>query len=563
MALARSPGAQGNSAPVRAAADPRFHAVIVAALAVAATCVLHLRGFGGAFLSDDLTHLYFIAHMDREHLLAKWAIARFVDPLSSGDFPYLQFAYRPIAFLSNAIEWRVFGTWAPGWRIANLTLHLVNIVLVYCLASRWILGRVQWHGCAMLPAAIFAAFPFAGEAIFWPAGRADVLAAFFSLLFLATFDRGPRPASVYRQVARVMFLLGALLSKESALPLPVVAFFIDLTLRASGDGRSSESRLGSNVIFAARDLAPSWLACAAYIGWRTVLFGTPLKVYRDSALPASLAEYVQRLGSYSGLLTRQPGIDPPWLWALVAALLITALLAGGIAGRRKPDRPVTLVSACALSAFIYVLAPALSLGANASVGDGARNFYVAWIYVSLALGLAAASTRISLAAGVVTVVWMLVAQAGSLNQWQAAAREMRVLLTAIPAFSNQLRADEYALLLLPDHVGVALFARDAEQAIVDWPVQTTEPVRVVAGMTEVDIPAWREHFTDGSIARLKGAKDFDMNRFAGVFCWSTTGKDFVRVAPPGSIADFDAWADALRESASRSNCMHGTISDVQ
>jgi hypothetical protein len=294
------------------------------------------------------------------------------------------------------------------------------------------------------------------------------------------------------------------------------------------------------------------------------LFGTPLKVYRDSGLPASLAEYVQRVESYSGLLTLQPGIDPPWLWALVAAGLVALLLALGIIGWRKLDRPAAaIVSACAVGALIYLLAPALSLRADASVGDEARNFYVGWIYVSLALGLAAASTRITLVVGVATLAWMLVAQAGSLHQWQTAAREMRDLLTAIPRFSKQFSADEYALLLLPDHVGIAPFARDAEQAIVDWPVQTTEPVKVLVGMTERDIRAWRENFADGAIARLKGAKHFDMNRFAGVFCWSDTGKNFVRVAPPGPIPDFDAWASALRESASHSNCMRGTISEMQ
>src|SRR5262249_19674396 len=161
--------------------------------------------------------------------------------------------------------------------------------LVYCVASRWMLGRVRWDVCAMLPAAMFAAFPFAGEAIFWPAGRADVLAASFSLLFLATFDRRLYPASVYRQVVRLSFLIGALLSKESALPLPVVAFFIDLALRVPEDEHSAKARFGSRVVLAARDLAPSWLACAAYIGWRMILFGTPLKVYRDSALPSSVA----------------------------------------------------------------------------------------------------------------------------------------------------------------------------------------------------------------------------------------------------------------------------------
>jgi len=530
---------------------------LLAALAVATTVVLHVRGFAGAFLSDDFGYLHVIAHADREQLLAKWVFTRFVEPLGAGNF-----AYRPIAAITWAIDWRVFGTWAAGWRMHSLALHLANAALVYCIASRWIFGRMRLHGAAMLPAVLFAVFPFAGETTFWPAARADVLAALFSLLFLATLDGGPRVAGVYRQAIRVTLVCAALLSKESALPLAGVALLVDLALRASREGPPSRSQFAAYLRFATLDLTPSWLAFAAYIAWRSVLFGTPLKVYPRSTLPANPGEYLERLASYGGLFARQPGIDPPWLWALVAGLLILALLVGVvIASRDRYQRAVPLVLACALSALGYVLAPALLSGVDPQVSDGGRNLYVAWLYVSLGAGLAATLTRISLATGVAAIGWMLVAQAGSLSQWQNAALQMRVLLGAIPSFGKQLGDDQYALLLVPDHIGVALFARNAEGAIVDWPIQTQEYLTVMAGMTEFDIPGWREHFVDGSIARLKHANSFDMSRFAGVFCWSASGTGFTQVAPAGRVGDFDAWVSALYKRVASSNCMRGSLGE--
>jgi hypothetical protein len=528
---------------------------LLAALTTAATALLHLRGFAGAFLSDDFGYVHVIAHMDQDRVLANWAFAHLVEPVAAGNF-----AYRPITILSWVIDWKLFGSWAAGWRIQSLLLHLANTALVYCIAAQWMFGRIRWHGSALLPAALFAAFPFAGEATFWISSRADDLAALFSLLFLATLDGGPRVAGARRQAARVTLLGAALLSKESAFPLAAVALVVDLALRATREGPPSRSQLPSYVRFVAVDLAPSWLVFAAYLAWRSILFGTPLKVYPQSTLPAGAGEYLERLASYGGLFARQTGIDAPWRWMLVAAALLVTLLACLIIGSRdRRHRGVPLVFACGFCALVYALSPALLSGVDAEISDGGRNLYVAWLYLSLAVGLAATFTRIGVVAVLAAIGWMLVAQERSLSQWQVAASEMRPLLAAVPSLANSLDQDQYALLLLPDHVDHALFARNAEGGIVDWPVQDKNYLTVMAGMTGLDLPGWREHFVDGSIARLKHVDGFDMSRFAGVFCWSSRGSRFAQVAPAGSVDDFDVWARELATRVAKSNCMRGTL----
>ena len=528
---------------------------VLAALATAATVLLHLRGFAGAFLSDDYGYVHVIAHMDQDQVLAKWALAHLVEPVAAGNF-----AYRPLTILSWVIDWMIFGSWAAGWRIQSLMLHLASTALVYCIAAQWMFGRVRWHGSALLPAALFAAFPFAGEATFWPSSRADDLAALFSLLFLATLDGGPRVAGLRRQTARVTLLGAALLSKESAVPLAAVAIVVDFALRATRDGPPSRSQLASYVGFVALDLAPSGLLFAAYVAWRKILFGTPLKVYPQSTLPANPGEYLERLASYGDLFARQTGIDTPWRWSLIATALLVTLVACIVIGwRNRHHRGVPLVLACGLGGLLYALSPALLSSVDAEIGDGGRNLYTAWVYVSLAVGLAATFTRIGTVAGLAAIVWMLSAQERSLSQWQVAASEMRPLLAAVPSLAKGFDADQYALLLLPDHIGHALFARNAEGGIVDWPIQDKNYLTVMAGMTEFDLPGWRQHFVDGSIARLKHADDFDMNRFAGVFCWSSREAGFAQVAPAGSIGDFDVWVRELSARVARSNCMRGTL----
>ena len=117
---------ESDSAPGLAARHQGWNiAGILALLAVATAGVLHLRGFGGAFLSDDYGYLHVIAHADREHHLAQWVLARFVEPVAAGNF-----AYRPITALTWALDWRVSGPWAAGWRLQSLALHLASAAAV-------------------------------------------------------------------------------------------------------------------------------------------------------------------------------------------------------------------------------------------------------------------------------------------------------------------------------------------------------------------------------------------------------------------------------------------------
>jgi hypothetical protein len=575
-----SPAAGRRAPPVAPVRLTPAGALALAAIALCAA--LHLRAFGGAFLGDDMAHLNVIATMDRQHALGQWLLARFVEPLGNGNF-----AWRPLAFLSYAAEWRVFGTWVPGWRAVELLLHLCNTALVYVVVSRWTLGRIALHAAPALPAAIFAAFPFAGEVTYWPAGRADALAAAFSLLFLATLERGAAPAGPSRQVARVAAIAGALLAKESALPLLAVAVPIDWVLRAplagaihDAHGRRRALRARMQRVFL--DLAPAAVAFIAYLAWRQHLFGTPLRVYPGVTLPASASEYLERLTSYRGVLERHPGLDPGWTWPLGLALVLCLLAAAALRapGARStgaaseatidargspahaPMHAPARAGACTLAALAYVLAPALSSASDSAVGDGARNFYVAWIYVALAAGLAAGLTPAARVAGLALVAWLLVAQEGSLRQWQDAAYRMQALLQAVPALAQRVHPAGYALLFVADHQGVALFARNAEAAMVSWPQQASDHLAQVAGMTDWDVAGWREHFADGTVARLKG-RPFDPARFAGVFCWSAGDARFERVAESVPGEDFDAWARALRERAAALPCMPGTLAATE
>jgi hypothetical protein len=161
-------------------------------------------------------------------------------------------------------------------------------------------------------------------------------------------------------------------------------------------------------------------------------------------------------------------------------------------------------------------------------------------------------------AGLALVAWLLVAQEGSLRHWQAAAYRMQALLQAVPALAQRVDPAGYALLFVPDHQGVALFARNAEAAMVTRPQQARDHLATLAGMTDWDVAGWREHFADDTVARLKG-RPFDPAAFAGVFCWSDAEGAFVRLTGALPESDFAAWAHALRRHATALPCTPGTV----
>jgi hypothetical protein len=533
----------------RAARSERLAALAIVGLVLAIVAALHAPGMAGSFLSDDFSALELLHRNDQAGTLGAWLAERFVAPL-----PGMSSAYRPLGFLSFALDWRLFGVDATGWHLTSLLVHLANALLAYVVVRRWLRGVEGSRVAAALAAALFAAYPFVGELTTWVAARPDLLAATFCLLFLATLDG--RPAGPSRHALRVALFAAALLSKESAAPLPAAAFLVDLALFRADSAAGWRARLG----FAVRDLAPVAVAFAVYLGWRYVLFGNAFKVYPNSGLPHGAGELRDRLSMLGTMVVRQTEGAPAHRWPLVASALLLLVVAGASwRGTRAPRPWRGIAAACALAALIYLVAPSLSLPAIEAEGTGARNYYLAWAYASIALGCVSGATAGARAAAAIFAGWLLVGQAANLAQWQYASREMKAVTRAIPAFAQSIPADGYALLLLPDSVGPALFARNSQSALVAPPVQAQDHVDRVVGMTEADFANWRGHFREGTIARLKRAPSFDASRFAGVFCWNPAQRAFVSVVRPGAVTDFDAWEREVRAGVAARGCLRGTL----
>ncbi|MBV9579257.1 MAG: hypothetical protein JO057_11780 [Chloroflexi bacterium] len=151
-------------------------------------------------------------------------VRAFREPIGAGDPHFIQQTarhYRPIAVLSDALDYKLYGLDFPaGWQLTNLLVHLGVTLGVYGLGRT--LGLARW--AATLAAAVFTLNPAIVGTVPAIARRHDTLSALFFLPSVILLIRGQRVLPAF------LFVL-SILSKETSLAaLP----FVPLMLRAAG-----------------------------------------------------------------------------------------------------------------------------------------------------------------------------------------------------------------------------------------------------------------------------------------------------------------------------------------
>jgi tetratricopeptide (TPR) repeat protein/predicted secreted protein len=211
-------------------------------LLVLVVLAVYLNTFGFEFAYDDFR---FVVNNKAIHKLGN-APSFFVAPVS-------EVCYRPITFLSLALDHAAAGLRPALYHVENVLLHALVTLLLY----RLLLPVAA--GAAWLAAAVFAVTPLHTEVVANVTSRSELLAALFGLLALGVARSGARKADVLGRAganparpnrarpirARALlpaFLSGglyllALMSKESAVAIPALALVMSWPLgrRAADD----------------------------------------------------------------------------------------------------------------------------------------------------------------------------------------------------------------------------------------------------------------------------------------------------------------------------------------
>jgi len=149
--------------------------------------------------------------------------------------------YGPLFFLSFAVEYRFFGANPFHYHLDNVILHAANAILVFFLLYL-LTERVP---LSLVAATIFAVHPIHVESVAWVTERKDVLCGLFfllSLIFYLLFRKGSRR----HYLLCLLFFICALLSKPTAVMLPVILILLDFLL---GERQSPRTLLNKAPFF--------------------------------------------------------------------------------------------------------------------------------------------------------------------------------------------------------------------------------------------------------------------------------------------------------------------------
>ena len=136
--------------------------------------------------------------------------------------------YHPLTMFSLALNYAVSGLKPFSYHFINLLLHLMNMVLVYLLASRLSNNNSI---ISFATALLFGIHPLHVESVAWVSERKDVLYAFFFLLGLLSYCKYILKGMRKDYLLTFTWFVLSILSKPAAIIFPVALFTFDFFYR--------------------------------------------------------------------------------------------------------------------------------------------------------------------------------------------------------------------------------------------------------------------------------------------------------------------------------------------
>jgi len=215
--------------------------------------------------------------------------------------------YRPVTYLTFLLEWKLHHFNPFLIRLANVTLHALNSLLVYRL-SRSITGEGSW--LPLVAAFLCAVHPINTEGVdFNAGGRNTILATLFSLSAWLLHRRGVQRDSILPGIGSgLLFLLG-LFSKESALMIAPFILWQEIETVRENRGKITRSliRLIPHLAAAGVYLTLRWVTLARY--------GIQSSIIPDSS--STLLETLYVVDPLGTRLLHNLYIIPRYLWSIL------------------------------------------------------------------------------------------------------------------------------------------------------------------------------------------------------------------------------------------------------
>lgn len=151
--------------------------------------------------------------------------------VTSGSFIDMFFSYRPLRYITYALDYRIFGMNPAGFRLMNIIYHIISVIALF-----WALQMFGLRKRAAFAASlIFAVHPVNTDAVAYISGRRDVLMGLFYILSIGCFFKFYRTVSPSLKAASgtvrkkwgflilsLVFMALSISSKEMGATIPLV-----------------------------------------------------------------------------------------------------------------------------------------------------------------------------------------------------------------------------------------------------------------------------------------------------------------------------------------------------
>ena len=151
--------------------------------------------------------------------------------ITSANFIDILRSYRPLRYVSYAVDYRIFGMNPSGFRLMNIIYHTISVLSLFWALKMFGLTK----RAAFAAALIFAVHPVNTDAVSYISGRRDVLMGLFYILSIGCFFKFYRTVSpaeralsgaVKKQwgmlVFSLVFMVVSISSKEMGATIPLV-----------------------------------------------------------------------------------------------------------------------------------------------------------------------------------------------------------------------------------------------------------------------------------------------------------------------------------------------------
>ncbi len=223
-------------------------------LACALTALVYLHTLVFGFVYDDVLQIFqspalhewrYLPQYFTSHVLAA------LHPGAGGNY------YRPLLLSWLRLNYVMFGTDPAGWHATTVLCHVLATYLVFRVVEQISADKMV----AFIAALLFGLHPAHIESVAWISGVSDPLMSCFLLGSLLTFLDWRKSARVSTVVCSLILFAFALLSKETAVVLPLLIFVLLLVELPSDTPQSTTHGLS----LAIRESAPYALMALLYL----------------------------------------------------------------------------------------------------------------------------------------------------------------------------------------------------------------------------------------------------------------------------------------------------------